>query len=210
MSKVLAAAAAASVALAGAARAATVGATLTINTATTDSNVPRVAVTNDSDSADITRFTLTIGNPGFNYDGYRDANFTAVDSWMTNIDTNLSGGGSQAGRYEIADIFDIVGLNPTESVSFEIDVDRDFANTVENFRNVLWNNGAMVANAIFTVYFSDDTVLSTVLDDDPVARAEYTFSVSQGMAPVPVPGAALLMAPALAGLGFARRRKAKA
>lgn len=210
MSKILAAAAAASIAILGAAHAATVGATLTINTETTDSNVPRLVVTNDSDSVDITRFTLTIGDPNYNFDGYQDADFSAVDSWMTNMDTNLLGGGTAAGRYHTADLFGMVGFNPGEAVQLEVDVDINFANSVENFRTVLWNNGAMVDNALWTVYFSDDTVLSTVLNDDPVARAEYSFSVSNSMAAVPVPGAALLIAPVLAGAGFMRRRKVKA
>lgn len=187
-------------ACAGSASAATVGFTLVISGA---ANTPSMLLTNDSDSALLTGFSLTIGDTDYNFDAFNSlpsnpAGGTAVGNTP---DTNNLG----AIRSDLIDI-SYTGFNPGETSSWIVDVDVDSDNTVEDYRTVLFNNGS-VANAVATALFSGGGVLSLTLSDGGVSQPSYTFSASSVLSEVPLPAALPMLASAMVLAGFAARRK---
>ncbi len=91
--------------------------------------------------------------------------------------------------------------NPDEGLRFALDFDPDNSNSSsEDFRHILFNNGAL-NNAVLTVSFSDNTVLTQTLPDDRGSPlGTYLFSGSSGGA-VPEPATWGMMILGFAGVG---------
>lgn len=176
-----------------------------------DVNVPTFALTNQSDTAQITGYTLTIGDTAFNFDGVNNSSqgyTTGSGSFTLNFpDTNLSGGI----RSDLVS-YAFTGFDPTEVFSHDADVDPDNSDVAIDFRDVLFNNGS-ADNAVLTVSFLDAGIagdLSLVFDDGPeLSSYLLTASGSIGDTPVPEPGMLALFGIGFAGLGAMARRRAK-
>lgn len=184
---------AAGVAMAGAAHAVT-GYTLVLG-GNTDNNIPDFVLTNDSDTALITDFNVTIGNTAFNFDNLTIISSPAGGSSTVNTGSTANGGSSPIGRTDVFDV-SFSSFDPGDSATFTNDIDPDDSNTVVDFRDVFFNNG-VAPNSVITVSFSDTTVLSLTMPDAG-DLASYTFTQSDAIGAVPVPAALPLMA---AGVG---------
>ena len=179
-------------------------------------NVPRLILTNQSDTAQIVEFTVTIGDTAFNFDGggvpgqpgagtrafFAEAPAGGSAALLVG-DSSHTGNGRPGRSWDLL-TYAMTGFDPGERFSFDVDVDPDGsagatrarANTV-----MVWNGAA--PNAVLSVVFSDGTVLSGVFEDgtDPNATS---FFARVHAAPVPLPPGALLFPIGVAAL--ARRR----
>ncbi len=189
-------------------QAATISATLTLS----DVDGPQFSdllLINNSTSAQITNFTLTIGNTDYGFDRFlaplAECGTTIATCTLNspdNIQNNIG---------EPAIDIDFTGFDPTESLNI-IDIEVDFASGSANDYDpankldvILFNNGASTPNGTFSVSFSTGETLSLLLPDGADAPS-YTFTVSSAV--VPVPAAAWLFASGLVWLtGVARRKK---
>ncbi len=161
-------------------------------------NDPTITVVNQSDTELITNFMMTIGDTSFNWDAVVNVVNPAGGASVLNMpDANTSGGS----RSNVIDI-DFSGFDPLEFASFDGDVDKDNSDTSEDFREVLFNNGA-APNSHVMVSFSNGLSLDLELPDSTPGLTSYTFSASQD---IPVPAGAALMFGGLVGLTWLRRR----
>ncbi|MEL7172337.1 MAG: hypothetical protein AAFN05_05140, partial [Pseudomonadota bacterium] len=113
-------------------------------------NVPIITLTNRSDTALLESFSLTIGDPAFNFDGVVElvgpAGGTAT---LTEGDTNINRvDGVNTDRIS----FSFTDFDPGESISFGVDIDADNGVFQQDFRDVLFNNGE-ATNAIASAAF---------------------------------------------------------
>lgn len=175
---------------------ATVGFDLTISG---DDNVPTFNLTNTSTAADLTSFAFTIGDTSRNFDEIYTITTSAGTSSLTFGSTNQSG--ARTDSFEIS----FTGLGVSQTASWDVDVDRDSSNTVENFASVFFNNGA-APNSVVTVGFSTGDIIDFTLPD---GGAPYSYSQSSDTSVVPVPAAMPLLAGGLGVMGLMgwRRRK---
>ncbi len=185
-----------------AAHAATVGFSLVFSGNT---NTPNLSLTNDSSTAVLTQFTLSIGDTGFNFDLVGNLACGGCTATLNDPDGNDSGGL----RTDLMKL-SFSGFDPGETASWRTDIDQDTANTIEDYSVVLFNN--MIApNSIATATFNDGNVLAFVLPDgSPDEEGDFVFSPSKVVSAVPLPGALPLLAGGLGlmGLfGWRRRRK---
>lgn len=191
-----------------ASQAATLGFELTIsnlldgNGSTT--NVPLMTLENTSSSALLTRFTMTIGDTGFNYDAIYFFN-PSPGGTMTLIagDMDSADAGGNAARVDTG-IIDFTSFDPGETADWRVDIDVDTSDTLEDYRTVLFNNGAATPNAAFSATFDTGAVLTVVATDLPATQTSYTFAAVQ---PIPVPAALPMLMAGVGGLAFLRRRK---
>lgn len=191
--------AAAVLALAPAAHAATTGFELVFEGSV---NLPQVSVTNTGDVGSISAFTITIGDTAFNFDAtdseVASAGITATRG--AGIDSNNLGGlRSDTISYTFT------GFTPGRSFEFRTDIDRDNANTAEDFRTRVLPNGSI------SVSFTDGLTGSLFADLSDGAnttgnRFAFAASVSD-VAPVPLPAGLSLLALGLGALAVARRRR---
>jgi hypothetical protein len=184
--------------------AATVGFSLRISTTLTPTgsfDAPGFTLTNLSDPGlRISSMLFTIGNPAFNFDSVSllgaPAGGTAI---LGPGDT--ANGGARTDSFGIA----FTSFDPNEVAIWRVEIDRDSLNSTTNFRTVFFNNGALVADSIVSVLFSDKRTLEMTLGGSTTA-ANYTFSGFEESAVIPLPAALPLLAGALGLLGFMRRR----
>lgn len=200
--------------LPAAAEAATLGFDLTIDGSASSvigsTNVPVLTLVNTGDHA-LIGFSLTIGDPAFNFDGLVDLVVpVGVTALVIEGDDNINGiDGVNTDR--VALTFD--SLQPGQSASFALDVDSDAGVFQQDYRTILFNNGA-AENALAEATFasaSGPTTLALVLDDQPATDGIARFSAEQAIsAPpsVPLPGTLPLALAAIAGFGFLSRRRA--
>ena len=173
-------------------------------------DTPNLVLRNTSASAEITLFSLTIGDTAYSFDkaatlgasfgvGVDMIGMDAVDGGLSTKDLSIGLTGFGAGAFAL--------------FSTEIDLGDGSVETAANYSNVLYDN-ADAANAVARATFSDGSVMSMVLADQMVARARSfgpslpVFASSAPAASVPVPFAGLLMLSALGAMGgLAARRK---
>jgi hypothetical protein len=174
-------------------------------------NVPTIKLINDSDSALITSFKITIGDTGYNFDLIENIVLGSVASYT--LDSPDLRNSYTRSDYVYFDSF--TGFDPGEVFQFDADVDIDSANTTEDYRYTLFDLGGSddTDNSLITVTFSDNTVLSGNLPDfgNSYVAAFYTFSQStSSTSPVPEPATMLLLGSGLVGLAGFRRKFKKA
>ena len=192
--------------------AAVIGYTLDINnpvfnTANRVNNVPDFRLTNTSDTASITAFSLTIGDNNFHYDFVRSQSaFTDTGATLNFTLNNPDFTNDHVGDGLIDYVFS--GFDPGDAFQFEADVDPHVGDIVQGYRNILF------PNALVTVSFSDGNSLSQNLAPADTGLAGYrfgqTFDATQPPRPqsdLPEPGTLALFGFGLAGLGLAARRK---
>jgi hypothetical protein len=195
--------AAALLALASGASAAIVGYTLTFSGS---HNVPTVRLDNDSGFLSVTDFNMTIGDTAYNFDFYDNVSTSSGMTAAFNRPDTVNGG-SRSNDLDV----DLTGFGPARFLQFETDIDRDSANTVEDYRNVLFdlNGSGYSDNSLITVTFSDGSFLSGNLPDFP-CNGNDTYAFSQSKKIIPEPSTLLLFAGGLAGaVAFRRRRRAR-
>ncbi|MEO0426892.1 MAG: hypothetical protein AAF160_05540 [Pseudomonadota bacterium] len=176
-------------------------------------NVPIITLTNRSDTAQLENFSLTIGDPAFNFDGVVELVGPAGGTVsLTEGDTNISRvDGVNTDRIS----FDFTGFDPGESISFGVDVDADSGVFQQDFREVLFNNGS-AENAIASAGFGSGMPLVLTLADvtDPGEIYEASARSAHGggdeLIPTPIPASLLLLGGSLAGVGFMVRRRRNA
>lgn len=165
-----------------------------------DANVPTMTLTNTSSAGvELTSFRFFIGDSGYNIDEVYTISAPGMTAVLTEGDA--AQGGARPDAFTIA----FTGFEPGESASWDVDVDVDSANTVEDYRTVFFNNGDGSGNATLAAAFSTGNVLNFTLPDFDPAPASYSFAVSSS--PVPLPAALPLLGAGLAALGVAARRR---
>ena len=166
-------------------------------------NVPTFTLENTG-SIDITGYSLTIGDIAYNWDAAYHESGDSVGFSLESGDTN-DGGGIRVDVFE----YTFSDFNPGETFRHAADVDRDNANSGENYRTVLFNNGA-AANALLSVSFLNVGTLSMTLPDS-ANQPEYNFSQSSdtNANAVPEPATMLLFGTGLFGLVGSRLRRKK-
>ena len=189
-----------------------IGFNLTINGNT---NVPTFTLTNQSTTAQITDYSVTIGNTDFNFDGVTAQSFTTGSGTATLVTPDASDSGGI--RADLID-FNFTGFDAGEVFQHNGDVDVDNSNTIQDYRTTMFNNGAAL-NSVITVGFIDDGIVGELVlempDDTNGVQPSYTFSArgnidtGQGGGTVPEPGALALFGIGLLGLGVAARRRRK-
>ena len=136
-----------------------------------DGNVLRLTGTNTSTDAELVSLTITVGNTVYNFDGVFGV---LTDAGVVLTSDQIEGDGGL--RFDQVDAT-LTGATAGRSFSWLMDLDIDDANTVENYRSVLFNNG-VGANAVVTATFSDGTVISRELPDDP-NQSQYRYSFNE-------------------------------
>ena len=139
-----------------------------------NTNVPTIKLSNNSATAEIVSLTFTIGNTEKNFDSAGAIVANGVTYNLISPDANGSGG-VRSNQVE----FDFTGgFTSGTEFQFDVDVDQDSANTVENYAAVFFNNGAAIPNSQVTVGFSDGSVLTSTLPENPlpVTAGLYRFS----------------------------------
>lgn len=203
---------AAALALASAAHAQTTGYSLQLSG--NNFNEPVLRLTNTSDAAQLTAFSLTIGDTAFNFDSVSNENVTPVGSLTFSLVTpdRDGSGGVRSNSVE----YTFAGFDPGELFLFETDVDPDSINQTVDYRTVLFDLGGSSSadNSLVSVLFSNGVTLSGNLPDfTPNTANTYLFAQSQQAPPpgaaIPEPGTfALAGSGLLPLLGMIRRRKA--
>lgn len=169
------------------------------NSANGDNNVPDLTLENTSDvmtGAQISDFSLTIGNTAFNFDFVRGENAftdTADTLTFTRISGDLNNDNSGVDLLD----YDFAGFDIGDVFQFEVDIDPDSGAAVQDYREVLF------PEALLTVTFSTGDILSQTLNPANTDLNGYTFTQALE---VPEPATiALFGAFALAGAGMRRR-----
>lgn len=115
---------------------------------TGDHNTPEIEITNNSPVLEFTRFELTIGNTAKNFDGQNHTHtLTAPPGGAAALALPLPG--TRSDKLSVT----FSGFGPGKTAKIRTDIDTDGFNDVQDFANVLINNGTGGAgNAIATVY----------------------------------------------------------
>lgn len=160
-------------------------------------NIPTFALTNSSDTANIESFSMTIGDTSRNFDTGTVTSAPGISFTLNSPDTNLSGGI----RSDLVDFSFSFGFEPGATFSFTADVDIDSSNTTQDYRSVLFNNGA-APNSVITLGFSGGLNLSQEMPDASFLSS-YSFSQSEV---IPGPAIAPLVFGLVAAFVTVRRR----
>ena len=185
------------------AQAASIGYSLGINdpvfnSAFGNENVPDFTLENIStlSSAQITDFTLTIGDTSFNYElvksqsAFNDPGADLLFD-LKSPDESIRGISSDVIEYNFT------GFDPGDIFQFEADVDPDVGVSGQDYRQMLF------PTAVLTVGFSNGETLSEILNPGDPNQSSYKFTQT-GAVPVPEPSS--VGALALLGLGAVATR----
>lgn len=187
--------------VAGSASAATTGFSLTVSD---NLNVPTLVLTNTGDSGEITGLNIAIGNTDYNFDAAYNSSSTG--GVIATLDATLDGNYSGGLRSNNA-IYTFTSFDPTDVFTFDLDVDIDNSNTVEDYRIRMLPGGSI------TVTFAGGEIGSLFADLTPTTgnnSSPYFYSASFTAAPVPLPAGLPLMLTALGGAAVLARRKRNA
>lgn len=169
----------------------------------------RLQNTSTGTSAQITDFSVTIGNLAYNFDLVSNQQILSNTGSML-MPSLLMGDTSQDGVRTDLLQYSFTGFDPTDRFAFNADIDKDNTNTSELFDQILFNNGA-AGNAIVSVSFLDGLetgTLSLTLPDDLVQKTRYIYDVSGQTAPIPEPSTMLMLGSGFVGFwGFRRSFK---
>lgn len=142
------------------------------------SNAPIFHLINQSTSASITRFAISIGDPAYNYDDF------AIKSLTTATYTSASVDESNGGVRSDLLAFDFSDFGPGQAFRVKADIDVDDQASVEDYNQILFQLGGNDAsnNALVSVDFSDGTLLSDNLPDfDSKPDGSYIFALSRSI-----------------------------
>lgn len=164
-----------------------------------DPNIPNVTLTNTSTTAQLLTFSISIGLLTRNFDSI-------------GISTSPAGGTSTVTTGDLLNdgprtdslALSFTDFDPGESMSFATDIDSDSGNTIEDYRNTLFNNGTG-PNSELTATFSDGASVSFTIPDQTSGLSSYTISVSA--APIPLPAGLPLLVAGLGAFAVLRKRK---
>ncbi len=185
-------------------------ATISFNLELANPGVSIFRLKNTSPTAEITGFSVTIGDTDYNFDKVYDEN-TLIDPDGDLLAVLVTGDAVQGEiRTDLAE-YSFTGFDPGDRFQFTTDIDLDGANTDELFNTVFFNNGD-ADNAVISVSFlagSESGILSLTLEDDDTPDiTNYFYDVSGETAPVPAPLSILLLGGGfLSLLGIRRVRK---
>lgn len=183
-----------------------------------NNNIPRIRLSNASDTASIVEFVLTLQRDAFQFDYARILD-SSDDVGASLVDPEDLQGGHRAAKVEYS--FD--GFEPGETFTFKTDVDPTDANKRVDYREALLDFGSGDAsdNVTLRVRFSDGTNLSgTWPSFDPNSDGSVDFGQTRTTPSEPPPppptviplpqgfwtGLTLLT---IAGLGTGLRRRAR-
>lgn len=201
--RIATAAAVAAVLTAGAAQAATVGFPLRVSG---DPNVPTFVLANLSDREAISGFGLTIGDATRNFDEILLGAGPMGGTATLLFGSASQGGSSATGGRTDASAIGHTGFVSGQSSTFTADIDRDDANTIENYRLRFFNNGA-APNSVVTVTYDTGRILDLALPDQATVATSYTFAETIEVAPIPLPAGLSLLGSALLGIAIAAQRR---
>ncbi len=164
-------------------------------------NIPTANLVNTSDSAQITGFSLHVGDTAYNFDavyGFRSSGPMSVS--ILQGDTNVYGGT----RVDEV-VLGFSGFDADERLRFNLDLDRDNRNTYENYRTILINS-RNAPNAVAQVDFDTGQTLTVTLPDTNRLLRVGASGAAQVPA-VPLPASIPLSLTGLAAFAFFARRK---
>lgn len=132
-----------------------------------DPNNPKLTVTNNSPSLEFGSMNFTIGDTAFTFDARQV--FTTTDPVGGTASQALPVSGLQSDSVVVG----LTGFGPGKSFSVDLDVDRDGADSGEDYRRIFFNNGS-AANSVITL-FSGPKSVSLVLKDGSTSAGSYIF-----------------------------------
>lgn len=171
------------------------------------SSIFRLQNTSTETDARIVGFNGFIGQTMYNFDIVGGEQILS-DSGDSLISMLTIGDPSQGGARTDNFAYDFTGFESGDRFSFFTDLDLDTGDSGQDLREIYFNNGDAVPNALFTVFFEfggQSQRLELLLPDDPLVGDPqiFDFSVSQT---VPEPSAIPFFLTTLA-ISYCRRRK---
>lgn len=165
-------------------------------------NVPVMSLTNTSTTAQITGYSVTIGNTNFNWDSASVLSLGGLSSATLNNPDAFN----QAARADIID-YSFTGFDAGETFQHNGDVDRDNFDTLGDYRIVLFNNGN-AQNSVITVDFSTGDSIAVGIPDFDRNRQSFSLGGSRNVNVVPEPSALSLWCLGAVSFATIRRRRA--
>ena len=154
-------------------------------------NKPIMRLLNDSASASITSFSISIGDTDFHFatiaQTYQEVAEIDSDGDLTFVPPNAG-----TARIDVID-YSFTGFGPNDRFRFQADLDRDAApqDVALDFQEVLFgnDNGNPVANSVLSAEFSTGEQLNITMEENPdpvneVPPFKYVFSVSTLLDPI--------------------------
>lgn len=171
------------------------------------SSIFRLQNTSTEADARIVGFSGFIGQTMYNFDIVGGEQILS-DSGDLLVSMLTIGDPSQGGARTDNFAYDFTGFESGDRFSFFTDLDLDTGDSGQDLREIYFNNGDSVPNALFTVFFefgNETRQLDLLLPDDPLVSDPqiFNFSVSQ---PVPEPSTITLLL-ATSAICNCRRRK---
>ncbi len=138
-------------------------------------NVPRIRVWNESRTARITRFEMTIGDTSRNFDSATDF-IPPSGGAILRREPDDGNGGTRSDRV----LLEISDFDPGESFTLYVDVDPDSENGSLDYRTVFFNNGSR-DNTVFMATTEDNETSALTVPELPAGApgaVSYTFVTS--------------------------------
>jgi hypothetical protein len=138
-------------------------------------DTPRLILANKSETLEVTRMVFTVGDTSRAFDAASIVlGSTTAGVRGTIVTPDEVQDGIRSESVEVT----FTGLTPGRSVSIATDLDRNNANTTEDFTRVFFNNGDM-PNSTVRVEFSDGRFLTQTLPDGSAPGNTFVFSQSE-------------------------------
>ena len=150
-----------------------------------NNNIPRIQVTNLSDTASIVEFAVTLNRDGFEFDYAKALGSTGnVDPSLLDPEELQGGQRSDSVQYGFA------SFDPAGTFTFKTDVDPVGQNKRVDYRSALFDfgGGDPSENATLFVRFNDGSSLTgTLPTHDPASDGSSTFTQTRSTPSTPPP-----------------------